>query len=505
MDIATRTAYAYLGLRRMALERYATDAEHFQRKRLASLVRRAAWTEWGNLHGYRDIHSYEDFAQRVPVSEYDDLKGYIERMRLGESNVLWRGQIHQFAKSSGTTSDRSKFIPVSHEGLRRLHMMGGHDVTAIYLSAHPESRVGTGCSLILSGSLDPACATPTSVAGDVSAIMAEAIPDVIRDLMHIQPPLKLARIRDFEEKREKLARWCLAKDITSFSGVPSWMLSVLTRVLELSGKSNLSEVWPNLEFFAHGGVGFTPYRELYKQLIPSPKMNYIETYNASEGFFGVQNDPSDPAMLLMVDYDIFYEFIPTDPANGTEPVPVWQIQPGVNYAVCISTSCGLWRYLIGDTIRFTQRDPYKFVITGRTRQFINAFGEEVIVDNAEQALAAACKATGAEVLEYTAAPVYMDTHGQCRHQWLVEFVRMPESLEVFADELDKSLRSINSDYDAKRYKDITLQHLEVIPARTGLFDAWLQSKGKLGGQHKVPRLSNTRTYMDELLALNLRP
>ena len=280
------------------------------------------------------------------------------------------------------------------------------------------------------------------------------------------------------------------------------MLSVLTRVLELTGKSNLSEVWPNLELFVHGGVGFAPYREIYKQLIPSEKMHYIETYNASEGFFGIQDDPSDPALLLMVDYDIFYEFIPTDPAYGKDPVPVWKVEPGVNYAMCITTSCGLWRYLIGDTVRFTQKNPYKFILTGRTKQFINAFGEEVIVDNAEKAISAACKACGAEVREYTAAPVYMDSKGQCRHQWLIEFEKEPASLSDFEAAIDNALRSVNSDYDAKRYKDITLQHLEVIPARKGLFDDWLQSKGKLGGQHKVPRLNNTREYIEELLALN---
>ena len=502
MDIATKTAFAYLAPRRFAISRYPADAEHFQRKRLSSLIRRAAQTEWGRMHDFNDIRSYEEFAAKVPVCSYDDLKGYIERMRMGEKDVLWRGQIKYFAKSSGTTSDRSKFIPVSKEGLRRLHMMGGHDATAIYLSSHPESKVGTGNSIILSGSLDPDCATPASEAGDVSAIMTEFIPEVLRDLMHISPPLKIARIRDFEQKREALARWCADKDITSISGVPSWMLSVLTRVLELTGKSNLSEVWPNLELFVHGGVGFAPYREIYKQLIPSEKMHYIETYNASEGFFGIQNDPSDPALLLMVDYDIFYEFIPTDPAYGKDPVPVWKVEPGVNYAMCITTSCGLWRYLIGDTVRFTQKNPYKFILTGRTKQFINAFGEEVIVDNAEKAISAACKACGAEVREYTAAPVYMDSKGQCRHQWLIEFEKEPASLSDFEVAIDNALRSVNSDYDAKRYKDITLQHLEVIPARKGLFDDWLQSKGKLGGQHKVPRLNNTREYIEELLALN---
>ena len=501
MDLATRVVAGTLGYRKLAISRYADKAEHIQRKRLASLVRRAMFTSWGLAHGYKDIRSYEDFARQVPVSTYDDLHGYIERMRQGERNVLWRGQVRQFAKSSGTTSTRSKFIPVSQEGLRRLHLMGGHDVTAIYLRNNPESRIASGCTLILSGSLDPSCATEQSVAGDVSAIMTEAIPEIVREMIHIQPPLQIARIRDFETKRDEIARCLIGKNLTGISGVPSWMLSVLTRAIEITGKKNISEIWPKLELFAHGGVGFTPYREIYKELIPSPDMHYMETYNASEGFFGIQDDPDDPAMLLMVDYDIFYEFIPME-GPVREPVPLWEVEPGVNYAMCISTSCGLWRYLIGDTVRFTRKDPYKFVLTGRTRQFINAFGEEVVVENAEKAVGIACSKTGAEVLEYTAAPIFMDKEGKCRHQWLIEFARRPESVEAFADILDQALRDVNSDYDAKRYKDITLQRLELVEARRGLFDSWFQSKGRLGGQHKVPRLSNTREYIDELLKFN---
>jgi hypothetical protein len=282
------------------------------------------------------------------------------------------------------------------------------------------------------------------------------------------------------------------------------MMAVLKHMLDITGKSGVEEIWPNLEVFFHGGVAFTPYREQYKQLIRKDDMKYMETYNASEGFFGIQNDPADPAMLLMIDYDVFYEFIPMDEFENENPtvLPLWDIEVGKNYAILISTSSGLWRYMIGDTIRFTQKDPYKFIITGRTKFFINAFGEELIVDNAEKGLAEACRMTGAEVLEYTAAPVFMDENGKCRHQWLIEFSKKPEDTNRFAQLLDEALQKINSAYEAKRYKDITLQSLEIIEARKGVFNDWLKSKGKLGGQHKVPRLSNKREYIEQILEMN---
>ena len=317
------------------------------------------------------------------------------------------------------------------------------------------------------------------------------------------PKKKTALLSDFEIKRDRIAREALHKNVTNLSGVPSWMLSVLDRVMELSGKQHLEEVWPNLEVFFHGGVAFTPYRQQYERLITSPKMHYMETYNASEGFFGLQNDPQDKSMLLMLDYDVFYEF--QDLSGGTGEgtiVPIWGVEKDKNYAMLISTSCGLWRYMLGDTVRFTSVNPYKFVISGRTKHFINAFGEELIVDNAEQGLAYACQQTGAEVSEYTAAPVFMDDHAKCRHQWLIEFSRPPQDLAQFASLLDEHLQAINSDYEAKRYKNITLQPLEIIPARQGLFNEWLKKNGKLGGQHKVPRLSNSREHIEELIRIN---
>ena len=305
-------------------------------------------------------------------------------------------------------------------------------------------------------------------------------------------------------KRDRIAHECLKKNVTNLSGVPSWMLSVLVRVLEISGKEHINDVWPNLEVFFHGGIAFTPYRSQYERIITSDKMHYMETYNASEGFFGIQNDPADPSMLLMLDYGVFYEFMPMDEFGTDNPtvVPLEGVEVGKNYAMLISTSCGLWRYMIGDTVKFTSVKPYKFVITGRTKYFINAFGEELIQDNAEKGLAYACQQTGAEVREYTAAPVFMDQNAKCRHQWLIEFAKEPADLNAFADILDKRLQEINSDYEAKRFHDITLQHLEIVKARQGLFDDWLRSKGKLGGQHKIPRLSNNRANIDEMLEMN---
>jgi hypothetical protein len=341
-----------------------------------------------------------------------------------------------------------------------------------------------------------------SLVGDLSAILIENINPLV-NLIRV-PEKKIALLSDFEEKMEKIARVAMNKDITNISGVPSWMLAVLKRVLELKGTDNLAEVWPNLEIFFHGGVAFTPYREQYKQLIRSDKMHYMETYNASEGFFGLQNDPSDLAMMLMIDYGVFYEFLPMDEFDSPNPhvVPLTGVELGKNYAMLISTACGLWRYMIGDTVKFTSKDPYKFIITGRTKHFINAFGEELMVDNAEQGLARACKETGAQVAEYSAAPVFMDADAKCRHQWLIEFAVMPDSLEKFAEVLDNTLQAINSDYEAKRHKNITLQPLEIIVARPKLFHDWLKEKGKLGGQHKVPRLSNSRDYIEEMLSLN---
>lgn len=492
-----------LFLRRLkALERYATNAEEVQMGVLRRLLRTAEQTEYGRAHAFGSIKTYDDFRRQVPLTTYDDLKEPIDRMRHGARSVLWPGAVTWYAKSSGTTNDRSKFIPVSPLGLHDTHYRGGFDALALYLKNNPRSRVLDGRALILGGSHQPNYNVAGSLVGDLSAVLIENL-NPLAGLLRV-PTKRTALLSDFEEKRDRIARETMGKDVTNLSGVPSWMLSVLRRVLEVSGKENIAEVWPHLEVFFHGGIAFTPYRELYRALIPNPDMHYMETYNASEGFFGLQDAPADTAMLLMLDYGVFYEFIPLaqGQTESAEAVPLWDVEPGKNYALVISTSCGLWRYEIGDTVRFTQRNPYKFVISGRTKSFINAFGEELIVDNAERGLAEACRKTGAVVSEYTAAPVFMDKAGRCRHQWVVEFATPPSSVEAFADALDEALRRLNSDYDAKRQKDITLQAPQIITARPGLFSDWLRAQGKLGGQHKVPRLANDRRIIEQVLALN---
>ena len=488
--------------RQYELEKHYTQPEALQRRVLHYLLEKGKYTEYGRNHMLASTHSYDDFVNNVPINTYEELKSDIDRMRHGESSVLWPGVVKWYAKSSGTTNDKSKFIPVSSDGLHNIHYKGGADVVAVYLRNNPGSRLFDGKSLILGGSHSPNYNVEGSLVGDLSAILIENINPIV-NLFRV-PKKQTALLSDFEVKRDRIAHECLKCNVTNISGVPSWMLSVLVRVLEISGKEHIEDVWPNLEVFFHGGIAFTPYRKQYEQIITSPKMHYMETYNASEGFFGLQDDPTDKSMLLMLDYGVFYEFIPLEDVGKDNPniVPLEGVELGRNYAIVITTSCGLWRYMIGDTISFTSKRPYKFVITGRTKYFINAFGEELIMDNAEKGLAYACEKTGAQVKEYTAAPVYMDENAKCRHQWLIEFSVDPDSLDRFADLLDKKLQEINSDYEAKRSHNVTLQHLEVVKARPNLFNDWLKSKGKLGGQHKVPRLSNSRKNMDELLEMN---
>ncbi|MBP5386848.1 MAG: GH3 auxin-responsive promoter family protein [Prevotella sp.] len=503
MSITKIVENLFFKSRQRQLERlYAPQAELLQQEVLQRLLKKAKDTEYGVRHLFGTTKNYDDFIIHTPLNTYEQLKGDIDRMRHGETDILWPGRVRWFAKSSGTTSDKSKFIPVSQDGLEHIHYAGGFDSVAIYFRNNPKSRMFDGKSLILGGSHQPNYNASDSLVGDLSAILIENI-NPIANIARV-PKKKTALLSDFEVKRERIARETMNKDVTNMSGVPSWMLSVLTRVLDITGKKHICDVWPNLEVFFHGGVAFTPYRQQYEELINIPGMHYMETYNASEGFFGQQDDPADPSLLLMLDYDIFYEFIPMDEFGKENPavVPLAAVETGKNYAMVISTSCGLWRYVIGDTIMFTSKNPYKFLITGRTKHFINAFGEELIVDNAEKGLEHACHLTGAEVLEYTAAPVFMDGHAKCRHQWLIEFVKEPADLQQFADILDRKLQEINSDYEAKRYKDITLQHLEIVKAKHDLFNLWLKTKGKLGGQHKVPRLSNNRIIIDELLKLN---
>lgn len=502
MNITKLLNKIYFAPRFKEIELYADHAGELQERVLQRLLRKAANTEWGRKYDYASIHSYEEFSRRLPIQTYEEVKPYVERLRAGEQNLLWPSEIRWFAKSSGTTNDKSKFLPVSRESLNDTHYRGGQDAAAIYFHQNPESRFFSGKGLILGGSHSPNLNTNHSLVGDLSAILIENIHPLVN---YIRVPSKqIALMEHFEPKMEAIANSTLNANITNLSGVPSWMLVLIKHILEKTGKQSLDEVWPNLEVFFHGGVAFTPYREQYKEVIRSSRMHYVETYNASEGYFGTQTDPADPALLLMIDYGIFYEFIPLEDIGKENPriCCLADVEVGKNYAMVISTSAGLWRYMIGDTVKFTNKHPHKFVITGRTKHFINAFGEELIVDNAEKGLAKACAATGARVTDYSAAPVFMDEHAKCRHQWLIEFAQMPDDLTKFARILDDTLKEVNSDYEAKRQNDLALQPLEVIVARPNLFHDWLDHKGKLGGQHKIPRLSNTREYIEEMLKLN---
>ena len=502
MNITRFLHKIYFNSRLKDIEQYAGHAGDLQQRVLTRLLRMAASTEWGKKYDYASIRTYEDFKNRLPIQTYEEIKPYVTRLRAGEQGLLWPSEIRWFAKSSGTTNDKSKFLPVSKESLHDTHYRGGQDAVAIYLGQNPESRFFSGKGLILGGSHAPNLNTNHSLVGDLSAILMENLNPLVN---YIRVPSKATALMEhFEPKMEAIAREAIHANVTNLSGVPSWMLVLIKHILEKTGKQTLEEVWPNLEVFFHGGVAFTPYREQYKEIIRSPKMHYVETYNASEGYFGTQSDPNDPSLLLMIDYGVFYEFIPLEDVGKDNPrvYPLEEVELGKNYALVISTSAGLWRYMIGDTVKFTNKRPYKFIITGRTKHFINAFGEELIVDNAEKGLAKACAATGAQITDYSAAPVFMDEHAKCRHQWLIEFAQMPDDVEKFAHILDDTLKEVNSDYEAKRQNDLALQPLEIIVARKGLFHDWLDQKGKLGGQHKIPRLSNTREYIEEMLELN---
>ena len=503
MDFITGIANnIYFAPRFHRIERYITHATEIQEQVLKRLITKAANTEWGKKYDYASIKDYSKFCQRLPIQTYEEVKQWVERVRQGEQNLLWPGNTVWFAKSSGTTNDKSKFIPVTSDSIQDTHYRGGKDAVALYLHINPKSRFSTGKSLVLGGSHAPNLNTNHSLVGDLSAILIENMPAAG---MYLRVPSKqTALMEHFEPKMEAIANETINANVVSLSGVPSWMLVLIKHILEKTGKQSLEQVWPNLEVFFHGGVAFTPYREQYKQIIKKSDMLYVETYNASEGYFATQSDLTDPAMLLMIDYGVFYEFIPLEELGKENPkvVPLWDVKLNKNYAMVISTSAGLWRYMIGDTVKFTSKNPYKIVITGRTKHFINAFGEELIVDNAEKGLAKACAATGAMITDYSAAPVFMDANAKCRHQWLIEFAKMPDDLGRFAKILDDTLKEINSDYEAKRQNDLALQQLEIIVARKGLFHDWLDRKGKLGGQHKIPRLSNSRTYIEDMLILN---
>jgi len=466
---------------------------------LTHLLTQSKDTVWGREHGYSSDSTYEQFRNTVPLQSYEEFIPYVERLRAGEKNLLWPGEVKWFAKSSGTTSAKSKFIPITRESLEGTHYRGAKDCLVLYTSLNPATRIFLGKGLTLGGSHQINNFSNSSLYGDLSAILIENAP-VYADLIRT-PPAKIALIEDFEEKMKMITEKTVALNVTSISGVPSWYLVLIRYILKTTGKNNLHEVWPNLEVFFHGGVSFLPYREQYRQLLPGPNMHFMETYNASEGFFAIQDDLSDSSMLLMLDYGVFYEFIPVEEINSDNPrtLTIGEVEKGVNYAIVISTDGGLWRYTIGDTVEFTSLFPHKIKISGRTKHFINAFGEEVIIDNAERALENACMRTGAHISDYTAGPVYMGNETRGAHEWVIEFDKDPDNLDHFIDVLDTALKSVNSDYEAKRYKDLTLSKPVVRTVPAGTFYKWFKERDKLGGQNKMPRLSNNREYVESVL------
>ncbi len=458
-------------------------------------------TEFGKEYNFETIKNYKEFSNKVPIRNYESFSPFIERSRKGEQNIFWNTHIKWFAKSSGTTNAKSKFIPVSDQAIENCHLKAGKDMLCLYINNNPTTQLFTGKSLRLGGSA-AVYEDNNTYFGDLSAIIIENLP-FWADFSST-PKQEIALMSEWESKMEAIVNETIHENITSLAGVPSWMLVLLNRVLEKTGKNNILEVWPNLEVYFHGGVNFNPYREQFKKLIPKTAFQFYETYNASEGFFAIQDQNGSYDLLLMLDYGIFYEFIPMDQYDGENSIaiPLSEVQLGVNYALVISTNGGLWRYLIGDTVKFTSTDPYRIRITGRTKHFINVFGEEIIIENAEDALKKACEKTKAMITDYTVSPVFMDGRKSGKHEWMIEFSKAPKNIDYFTELLDNALKSINSDYEAKRYQNMTLSMPIVHQARKGLFYDWLKMKEKLGGQHKVPRLSNHREFMEELLQLS---
>jgi hypothetical protein len=471
-----------------------------QREVLQELVTSAQYTEFGRKYGFTNLFNVKDFKAAVPVHEYDDMKPYIERIMQGEQEILWNTPVYWFAKSSGTTSDKSKFIPISNESLEDGHYKASKDVLCMYYQFKPDSALLTGKGLVIGGSHSINPVNHEAHYGDLSAVLFQNSPFWAHWLR--TPDLSIALMDEWESKIEKIAEATIGEIVTSVSGVPTWTLVLFKRILEITGKKSISEVWPSLELYMHGGVSFTPYREQFQRII-GKDINYLEMYNASEGFFAAQEQPGDDGMLLFTDHGIFYEFMPVSEYGKKDPqtIGLQQVELGRNYAPVISTNGGLWRYLVGDTIQFTSLSPFRVKVSGRLKHYINAFGEEVIVDNTDKAMAMACEATGAIVNDYTAAPVYFSAASNGAHEWLIEFEKAPENLEQFTSSLDAALKSINSDYEAKRYKNIALGLPVVHALEKGRFKEWLRQKGKLGGQHKVPRLSNERTLLEEILSL----
>ncbi|CAN5325303.1 GH3 auxin-responsive promoter family protein [soil metagenome] len=495
--INTFTA-AVMRRRLAAMQLYMADPAGTQQRQLNELVEAAKDTEWGKQYGYRGIRNSSQYKAQVPVQGYEGFKPWIERGMAGTQNLLWPERIQWFAKSSGTTSDKSKFIPVSPAALEHCHFKGGRDTMSIYCNQYPETKLFSGKALVMGGSHKWNDKDSGTRYGDVSAVMLENMP-FFADLFRT-PDRSIALMDEWESKIERMAKATINEPVTQIAGVPSWTLVLIRKIFEITGKTDLRDVWPNLELFVHGGVSFAPYRKQYQQIIPHSEMHYLETYNASEGFFAIQDEAGRDDMLLLLDNGVYYEFMPLEEADKEHPktLEIDEVKIGGLYALIISTNSGLWRYLLGDTVRVTSLKPFRIQVAGRLKHYINAFGEEVVVDNTDRALEKACAESGAQVRDYTACPAFTG-NGQGYHEWLVEFVKAPQELEAFTHSLDKHLQQLNSDYEAKRYKDMVLQPIRLHAVPSNTFYNWLRSKGKLGGQHKVPRLSNERTYLDEIM------
>ena len=500
--ILTKLASLASASRIKKIRRYDTDAEAIQKKQLRQLLHTAKATEWGRKYDYSKRLTSCEYAQRVPVQSYEQFRPYIDRLLAGERNVIWPGAFDWFSKSSGTTDDKSKYIPVSRETFNRVHYRGAADSIALYLHNTSGSRLFSGQGLVLGGAYSPSNVNKNIRCGDLSSLLIDNASPLV-DLVRV-PGKKIILMDDWEKKLQKTIEATVKENITSFSGIPSWFLILCKTILQQTGKKDLTEIWPNIEVYFHGGISFAPYRNQFKSLIPKESMRYMEIYNASEGFFAIQNDLSDPGMLLMIDYGIYYEFVPLEELDKEYPcaVPLWDVEMRKTYAMVISTNSGLWRYLIGDTVQFTSLHPHKIVIVGRTRHFINICGEELMIGNTEKGLELACAQTGAKVREYTVGPVFMSDDTKARHHWVIEFEKMPDEIEHFTEVLDKALQSLNSDYESKRKKNLTFDRLTITAARDNLFYDWMKQQGKLGGQHKVPRLSNERCFIEELTAMN---
>ncbi len=488
-------------LRYSRIEHWVEDPIAAQREVLQDLITHGEYTQFGVKYQFSEIFNLRKFKATVPIHEYEDLKPYIDQIMNGEESVLWNTPIEWFAKSSGTTSDKSKFIPITKENIEDNHFQAAKDVLTIFYHEYPESDLLTGKGLVVGGSHQVHPIKEDIQFGDLSAVLLQNSPfwsGLIRT-----PELSIALMDEWEDKIESLAQSTIEEEVSSIAGVPTWTLVLLKRILEITGKANIKEVWPNFELYIHGGVSFTPYKKQFDKII-GPGCKYLEIYNASEGFFAAQNDLEEDGMLLLLEHGIFYEFMPIEEYGKDSPITIGldKVEIGKNYAIVISTNSGLWRYLVGDTIQFVKLHPFKIKVSGRLKQFMNAFGEEVIADNSDNAISQACATFGLVLKEYTAAPIYMSDHNSGAHEWLIEFEKNPSDLLAFTEELDKNLQALNSDYEAKRHKNIALSLPKVVAVKKGCFHEWLKRKGKLGGQHKIPRLSNERAYVEEIKLIN---